>query len=267
LTLVRPDHTTFDTFLGGRLRILQPRAGFRAGIDAVLLAAAVPARSGQTCLELGCGVGTASLCLSVRVAGLAVAGLELQPDYADLARQNAAANGAPLEVVTGNVARPPQALLARSFDHVFANPPYFSAGSRGLATDAGRETARGEGLPLTLWIDTAVRRLRPGGTLTLIQRPDRLPDLLRGCDSRVGAIEVLPVAPRRNKAAGLLILRAVKGRRTPLVLLPALVMHDGDAHLEDADSYTESIANVLKEGAPLPWPGPPEPARKSSAPK
>lgn len=115
---------TCDGFLEGRLQVTQPKAGFRSGADAVMLAAACPAVSGQAVLELGCGAGVASLCLGWRVPGLRLAGLESQPAYADLARRNAAANGIAMQVLTGDVVRPPAELRAMAFDHVIANPPY-----------------------------------------------------------------------------------------------------------------------------------------------
>ncbi len=115
--------TTRDAFLGGRLTIEQPRSGYRAATDPVFLAAAIAAQSGQSALELGCGVGAAALCLMARVPGLAVAGLELQPVYAALARSNAKTNDLPLEIIDGDVTDPPRALIDRSFDHVFCNPP------------------------------------------------------------------------------------------------------------------------------------------------
>jgi tRNA1(Val) A37 N6-methylase TrmN6 len=82
---------TEDGFLNGRLKIRQPKRGFRAGLDAVMLAAAVPARAGETALELGAGVGTASLCIAFRT-GCDVSGLEIDPQLAALANQNAARN-------------------------------------------------------------------------------------------------------------------------------------------------------------------------------
>ena len=118
---------TDDGFLGGRLRVLQPRLGYRAATDPVLLAAAVPVRAGQSVLELGCGAGVAALCLLVRVPGVRVAGLERQAGYADLARRNAARNALSLTVEDGDLAAMPPALRAAAFDHVIVNPPYFAA--------------------------------------------------------------------------------------------------------------------------------------------
>ena len=188
------DDLSRDGFLGGRIVLLQPRRGYRAGVDPVLLAAAVPAQPGQAVLELGCGAGAAILSLGARVAGLALAGVELQPDYADLARRNAAENALPLELFCADLAALPEGVRQRQFDHVIANPPYFRAGAHTSAGDAGRATALGEATPLPAWIAAAARRLAPRGYLHVIQRADRLPELLAGCAGRLGSVEVLPLA-------------------------------------------------------------------------
>ena len=239
-----------DLFLGGRLRLLQPVKGYRAGIDPVLLAAAVPARTGESALELGLGAGVASHCLAARVPGLVLAGLELQPDYAALARANAECNHVALEVVEGDVAGMPAALKARRFDHVLMNPPYF-AGGRPPAADLGREAGRGGALPLAAWVEAAARRLVPGGWLTVIQRAERLPALLAALEGRLGCTEVLPVAPRAGRPARLVILRARQGRRGPFRLLAPLVLHEGAHHERDGESFGPAAQAVLREGAAL----------------
>jgi tRNA1(Val) A37 N6-methylase TrmN6 len=247
-----PEELSTDAFLGGRLAIRQPKAGYRAGVDPVLLAAAVPARAGEAVLELGCGAGVAALCLGRRVAGLALAGIEVQADYAGLARENAAANGIALEVVEGDLARMPAGLRARSFDHVIANPPYLRREAGSSARDGGRETAFGEATPLVQWIDAGMRRLRPGGRFTLIQRADRLPDLIVAFAARRASLMALPIAPRVGREATLVILAAVKGGRAPFRLLPPLILHDGPAHVQDGKDYGPAVRAVLREAAPLP---------------
>ncbi|MEM1130856.1 MAG: methyltransferase [Pseudomonadota bacterium] len=245
-----------DKFLGGRIDIDQPRAGYRAGVDPVFLAASVPARSGQSVLELGCGAGVASLCLGARVPGLDLAAIEIQPRYADLARANAKRLDIALTVFDGDVAAPPAPLRARQFDHVLANPPYHLRSTGPAAEDAGRETGLGEGAPLQDWIDCAARRLRAGGCLTLIQRADRLPDLLSATVGRFGAIQILPLSPRAGRPANLVLMRALKGRRTPFQLRAPVTLHTGDYHQQDGDNYSPQIASVLREGAEMPgWTG------------
>ena len=146
------EELSHDAFLGGRLRIAQPKTGYRAGVDPVLLAASVPARAGQTLLDLGCGSGIAALCVAARVPGVSLAGLEIQPAYAVLARRNSATNGLALDVTEGDIADLPAELRARQFDHVIVNPPYFDRDHSTAAEDSGRERAMGEALPLTDWV-------------------------------------------------------------------------------------------------------------------
>ncbi len=240
---------TDDKFLCGRLRLLQPEKGYRAATDAVLLAAACPAGPGQSVLDLGCGAGAASLCLGARVAGLRLTGLEVQPEYADLARRNAARNGMEMEVVEGDLAHLPRA-LRRDFDHVIANPPWYPPGGTPSPV-AQRALALQVSLPLSLWVQVATRRLAPGGWLTLIAGADSLPDLLGALAPKLGSAAVLPLAPRQGRAALRVILRARKGGRAPFRLLAPFVIHRGDAHDGDRESYTDRANAVLRDGADL----------------
>ena len=246
-----PDMLTRDEFLGGRLGILQPKKGYRAGVDPVLLAASVPARAGQSVLELGCGAGVASLCLMERVAGLDVAGLEIQPEYADLARQNAEANAMRLDVHEGDLRAMPSALRARRFDHVIANPPYHRSFARSPAQDEGREMAFAGEAALDDWAAAASRRLLPRGYLTAVLHTSRLPEFLEAVSARLGSVEIFPIAPRAGREAGRFILRARKGGRADFRLHAPIIMHEGDAHAGDRESYTPHLRGVLREGRPL----------------
>lgn len=243
------DALTDDAFLCGKLRLWQPRAGYRAATDPVLLAAAVPATAGDNVLDLGCGAGAAALCLAARVPGLALAGLELQPAYAALARKNAARNGIAIEVVEGDVARVPPA-LHRDFDHVIANPPYYPAGGTPSPL-ASRDLALRAATPVGDWIDAGLRRLRHGGWLTMILSTDLLPGALAALSPRGGSAAVLPLAPREGRAAPRVILQARKGGRAPFRLLPPFVIHAGPAHDGDRESYTPSANAVLRGGGDL----------------
>ncbi len=242
-----PTDLTRDAFLGGKLHLWQPRKGYRAGVDPVLLAATVPASKGQRVLELGCGVGTASLCLGARTGGLILTGVEIQPAYAALARRNDPG----FEVVEADLADLPLALRQRQFDHVLANPPYFDREASIASSDTAREIAHGEHTPLATWVEIAAKRLAPKGQLHFIHRAERLPDLIRALPHDLGSIEVLPIASRAGRPAERVILRARKSGRGAFRLNAPLVMHEGDAHIFDGDSYVPVIRAVLRDGAAL----------------
>ena len=240
---------THDAFLCGKLHLWQPKQGYRAATDAVLLAAACPAKAGESVLDLGCGVGAASLCLASRVAGLVQSGLELQEDYAALARQNAAENGVALNVVVGDLTDMPAALRV-GFDHVIANPPWYPRGGS-PSPILGRDTALRAELPLAEWVAAASKRLEPGGWLTMIFGTDGLPEVLACLGPRLGSAVVLPLAAREGRPALRVILRARKGGRAAFRLLAPLVTHQGAAHDGDRESYTPRANAVLRDGADL----------------
>lgn len=244
------DALSRDVFLGGRLAIWQPLAGYRAATDPVLLAAAVPARPGQSVLELGCGAGVALLALGARVPGLALHGVERQPGYADLARRNAAENGLAVAVSVADLtALPPE--LRLGFDQVIANPPYYRPGSP-AARDAGRDAALREETPLGHWIDAGLRRCKTGGFFTLIHLAERLPEILVALEGRA-SVAVRPIAAREGRAAGRVLVQARKGGRAPFRLLAPLVMHQGAVHRGDGDDFTPRAQALLRDAQPLDW--------------
>ena len=238
-------------FLGERIAVWQPRGGYRSGADTVLLAAACPAKAGQRVLDLGCGAGVATFCLATRIGGLRLHGLDVQPSYADLARRNAAALGVAIDVHEGDVAVLPSSLREMSFDHVIANPPYHDECASSPTDDPGKDRAFRADAPLAVWVDAALRRLTPGGWLTLVHRTDRLPILLAALEGRAGAIAIKPLAPRTGKPADRLILRARKGAASPLVLHAPFIMHDGARHERDGDPLSAAAERVLREVAPM----------------
>jgi tRNA1Val (adenine37-N6)-methyltransferase len=237
-------------FLAGRVRIRQPVRGYRAATDPVLLAAAVPARPGDAVLDLGCGAGTAALCLGARVDGMELHGLELQPDYARLARENAALNGRAIAVHEGDLRAMPAALRQRSFDAVMLNPPYHAPACPG-SSDPGRDIANRRGAAtIADWIDAALARTRPGGTVVVIMRAEGLPDIVAALAGRA-ASAVLPLAARPGRDAKRVIVRARKGGRGAFRLAAPLVLHGGAAHIADGDDYAPQASAILREAAAL----------------
>ena len=237
-----------DAFLGGRLQLLQPRRGYRAGSDAMLLAATLAARPGERVLDVGAGVGAVALALARRLEGIVVDALELQPELAALAAENARRNGLEdrVHAVAGDLSSPPDAVARRQYAHVVSNPPYHEALAGRPAPDAGRALARSErGLGLGSWIGCCLKRLSAGGTLTLVQRADRLGEILAALAPAAGGIVVFPLWPVAARPAERIIVGAVKGSRAPLRLAAGLVLHHADGR------YTEVAEAVLRHGAPL----------------
>ncbi len=239
---------TCDKFLGGKLHLYQPKAGYRAATDPVLLAAACPAKQGETVLDIGCGVGTASFCLATRVP-VRLTGLELQPDYAQLANKNAEENGFEMEVLCDDLAQMPMALKERTFDHVIMNPPFFGPGAR--SPDKGRAIARQANTGIGDWVDAGLRRLRPRGWLTLIQTIEWLPNVVVALNGRAGGLEIKPLSPRAHRPATRFVIRAMKGSRANALLSNPLILHAGDSHTGDADDYTDAAKAILRDGEPL----------------
>jgi len=241
--------TTADSLLGGKVVFYQPAEGYRAAIDPVLLAAAVPARAGDHVLDLGAGAGAASLCLARRVPEAYVTGLEIDPALISIARTNAAENGfgERLAFVVGNVAAPPAALRAESFDAVMLNPPYRAEGSGTASPDAMKQRANAEvgEADLRVWLAAALELVKPKGSIVLIHRADRLDEIMALLSGKAGETAVLPFWPQAGKPAKRMILRARKGIRTGATMLPGLVLHGGDG------KYTPEAEAVLRDGAAL----------------
>ena len=245
LTLV--SDLTLDDFLGGKVKIWQPRKGYRAGIDAVLLAAAVPAKSGQTILELGAGVGTASLCLAARIPGLAITCVELQADYAELARKNGLT-----EVVEADLRELPADLRQRQFNHVIMNPPYFARAQGDRASDMGRDIGRGGDTPLFDWLDIGIKRTGPKGHLTLIQHISRLPEVFTAAQGRLGSLVLRPISPRLGRAPNLFLLQGQQDGKAAFQMAEPLILHEGKEHPGDQEHYTDEVSQILRNAAPLP---------------
>lgn len=244
---------TDDAFLGEALHVLQPKAGYRAGVDAVLLAAVVGGEGALEVLDAGAGVGVVGLCAARRLAGVRVTLLEREGELVELARQNTVRNLLEDRVtvtsgdVTGKAELLRQAgLREETFDVVLANPPFHAVGD-GTASDkplkaAAHAMARDQ---LDAWVRFAARMARPGGCFTMIHKADAVADILAAFAQRFGGVKVKPVYPREGEAAIRVIVQGIKGSRAPLEIRPPIVLH-GAGH-----AFTPEITAVLREGAPL----------------
>jgi tRNA1(Val) A37 N6-methylase TrmN6 len=230
-----PREFTEDAFLGGRLRLRQPKSGHRAGHDAMLLAAATPARSGDRVVDLGAGVGAAGLAVAKRVAGIELVLVEIEEGLAGLARGNAAANAIPADVVVLDATSAAGVFAAAglpsdSVDVVLMNPPFNDPARHRASPDKAREIAHvSTAATLEKWVHAARRILKSGGVLTLIWRADGLVEVLSALGRGFGSLELLPVHAEATTPAIRVLIRAIKGGKAPLQMHAALLLNDESA--------------------------------------
>ena len=238
--------TTDDMFLGETLSILQPRKGYRAGIDAVLLAAAVPsiAEPSQRILDLGAGVGVVGLSVAARLSNASVTLLEHQESLVSLACQNVERNGLSERVNVqwhDIVGTGSEGVAPESYDYALANPPFYEPSSVRLPPNEIKSKAHVMSAgDLDAWFRLMAHALKPGGIAMLIHRVEALPELLQFAESRFGALEIQPIHPFADQPANRMLLKGKKGSRKPLNLLPGIVIHRSDR------SYQPDIEKVLR---------------------
>jgi tRNA1(Val) A37 N6-methylase TrmN6 len=229
---------TEDLFLDGQVRVRQFTRGFRSGLDAVMLAAAVPARSGDAVLELGSGAGVASLCLAARVPDCTITGIELDGELVSMANENAAVNNMHNRVrfVRADVLNLPLELRT-GFDRVLCNPPFHDAEGE-TSPDHSRAQALQESGDLPRWLQTGAKRTGSKGTFTVIVRADRLIEALNALPA--DGLSVFPLWPKDDTPAKRVLIQLHRGKHTPFALLPGLVLHEADGR------YTPEADAILR---------------------
>lgn len=237
-----------DDFLGGRLTLRQPKGGLRAGSDSVFLAAAVAARAGDRVLDVGTGCGVVALAIARRLSEVTVDALEVQPSFVEIARANTEKNGLAdrVRMVEGDLAHPPRELPRNAYDWVVSNPPYHDQATTTLPPDAGKARAHVEStLDTKSWVAQCLKFLRPKGHIAVIQRANRLADVLDGLTGKAGDIRIVPLWPRSGEAANRVIVLARKGGKGPLALNPGIVLHG------EGGAFTAAAEDILRHGASL----------------
>jgi tRNA1(Val) A37 N6-methylase TrmN6 len=241
-----------DAFFGGRIHLAQMAGGHRAGTDAALLAAAAPRGTQGLILDVGAGVGAVGLCAAFLVPAAKVGLVEIDPAAAALARENITRNGLDARArvfeadALSAAARRAAGLAAESAALVLTNPPFYTPGAVRASPDAAKARAHVAAAPTSDWMRAALALLAPGGVFVMIHRAEALGDCLAGAEKRLGALRILPVAPRAGAPATRILLKGVKGSRAPLVLMAPLALHEADGaftpraaalHRGDGDAF------------------------------
>ena len=240
---------TKDSFLGGGIKIWQPKKGYRAGIDPILLAASVNVSAGQKVLDLGCGVGTASFAIGYRVKNVELYGIEIQKVFADLADLNSKENGIEFQVECSNISNLSSNITSKNFDHVIANPPYFDRKSSVRGINLSKEKSFGDTRPISEWLKVAAKRAKPKGFVHFIVRSDRLMEIFTNMPNSLGSLVITPVISRKNENAKLTILHAKKNGRAGFIISSPIVLHPLKS--DSREKYVPEVDKVLRNGASL----------------
>jgi tRNA1(Val) A37 N6-methylase TrmN6 len=245
-----PTSVTEDHLLGGKVTLRQPAKGYRAGLDAALLAAACDAKPDERVIDVGCGVGAVMLAAAARRPGARFVGVERDAPALALARANIDVNrlGERVEAVAGDVADPRGVWGETRFDAGLSNPPFFDGRAAIRGPHPAKQAAFIAEDGLSAWIAYLLAAVRDGGTITVVHRTDRLADLLRLLATKAGSLQIRPIHPYADEPASRVLVRAVRGGRAPLRLLPALVLHSRGG----AQNTGEAEA-ILRGEADLPW--------------
>jgi tRNA1(Val) A37 N6-methylase TrmN6 len=247
-----PDEdVTEDALMGGRVRLRQGARGYRAGMDAVLLAAACDAGPGDLVLDAGCGAGAVLLMVAARRPGVRLLGVERDLVAVEQASANIALNGLAnrVDVTSGDATAPFSRLGRPAFDAVLANPPFFDDAATLRAPAPARRAAWITPEGLSAWLAFLGKAVREGGSVTIVHRADRLADLLEGLSPGVGSIQIRPVSPFADAPAKRVVVRGVKTGKAPLRLLPPLVLHPRDGSAK----HTAQAEAILRGEADLGW--------------
>jgi len=230
--------TVENALLGGRVRLRQPARGYRAGMDAALVAAAVAVEPGQKVIEAGCGAGAVLMQIAARRPGVSLTGLERDPVMAALARENTGLNGVEARIVEGDVAAGFRALDMEPFDWAVSNPPFFDDPGALRVPAIGKRGAWMADDGLAAWTGFLLKSVREGGRIVIIHRADRLADLLALLGDKAGSFSIRPIHPYTDEPAKRVLVQAIKTGRAPLRLLPPLVLHDrsGGKHTAEAEA-------------------------------
>lgn len=216
----------------GGLRFVWADHLFRPGTDTFLLSSLPRLRPGLRVCDLGCGTGLLGFLLLQRQPDLRIAGLDIQPEAAALARLAAAENGLTerLDFRCGDLRQVRGIFPTGCFDLVVCNPPYYPPAGGKLSADGARRTARSETeASLADLCAAASYLLRWGGKFCLVHKPERLADVL--CALRDAGTEAKRLRFVHSRAAdppSLFLAEGCRGGRPGITVEPPLILQNGD---------------------------------------
>ena len=239
---------TLDNFLGGKLKIYQLKEGFRAGHDSVLLASAIKAFEGDSCLELGFGTGVVSLCLAKRIPNLDIIGIENDIEMLKISKKNIELNNFKknIKVFAGDIEgkiENYQFIKRQSFDQIYANPPYFIEENISEPSNKNKKVANiGNKKTFDLWLKKALTFSKSGGTITFINHIQNLPEMIFLFSKKLGDIKVTPIFPKKDEKASRFIISGVRDSKKPLTYNQGLILTNKDGKIP------KNIDNLLRNG-------------------
>ena len=234
---------TTDDFLNGKVKLRQSVKGLRATSDAVLVAAAVKAKTGDSVLDVGAGNGVIGLCIGARVP-VQITALEIQENLVQLIQENAALNDRKITVIRTDLFQHTDPLKGKQFHHVVTNPPFYEATGR---SRANQEQARAytANFNLEKWLVYCLKHIRAKGTFTMIHRPEMLGQILMILEQKLGAIEIIPIYSKVGQPAKRVIVRGQTNSKKPTTIQQGIVLHT------QQDRPTPSATRVLRNGREL----------------
>ncbi len=241
------DNNNLIHVLNKTLALYQAPDGFRTSMDSVMLGAACPAKAEQSLLDLGCGVGSAGLCALKREKSIHLTGIDIQASHIDTATKNANINNMSdrAEFICSNIK---ELNLGNKFNHVICNPPYMKSGAHISSPSKSKALAMGhieENIDIKDWIACAHRHIKGQGSLTIIHDAGQIDNIIHALygkngNKKFGAIEIIPIFPRKNTPAKRIIIRAYKHKKSPATIHQGIIMHK-----ENGD-YTNEADNILR---------------------
>ncbi|MGN0919409.1 MAG: tRNA1(Val) (adenine(37)-N6)-methyltransferase [Alphaproteobacteria bacterium] len=229
---------TLDNFLGDKVLLKQSKDGLRATSDSVLLAALVPAQSGESVLDVGAGNGVIGCCLNARVP-CRITAVEIQKNLCALIGENSLKNNCPMDLIQHNILSSTDPLKGQLFHHIVTNPPFYKA-SKNTRKNAEQKKAYVQDFDLEKWLNYCLKHLRAKGSFCMIHRPEMLAEILSILSKKLGNIEIFPVSSKEGESAKRILVRGFLNKKGSLTLHSPLVMHSKD------NKRTQTAEKILR---------------------